>query len=68
MAHAKNHDYHILPPSLWPLLGGVGAFIMLFGAVIWMSPQVENNTPWIFFIGLAMVPSVTTSDHQPNMT
>ena len=20
MAHAKNHDYHILPPSLWPFL------------------------------------------------
>ena len=21
MAHAKNHDYHILPPSIWPFLG-----------------------------------------------
>ncbi|WP_127114235.1 cytochrome c oxidase subunit 3 [Shimia sediminis] len=55
MAHEKNHDYHILPPSLWPLLGGLGAFIMLFGAVLWISPQVQNNTPWMFFIGLAMV-------------
>ncbi len=24
MAHAKNHDYHILPPSIWPFLGAVG--------------------------------------------
>ena len=55
MAHEKNHDYHILPPSLWPLLGGLGAFIMLFGAVLWISPQVQNNTPWMFFIGLALV-------------
>lgn len=29
MAHAKNHDYHILPPSLWPFLGAVSAFVML---------------------------------------
>ena len=33
MAHAKNHDYHILPPSIWPLLGAVSAFAMLFGVV-----------------------------------
>lgn len=25
-AHAKNHDYHILPPSIWPFLSAVGAF------------------------------------------
>nr|WP_319948309.1 cytochrome c oxidase subunit 3 [uncultured Shimia sp.] len=51
MAHAKNHDYHILPPSLWPLLGSIGAFIMLFGAVLWMS----EVTPYMFFIGLVLV-------------
>ena len=31
MAHEKNHDYHVLPPSIWPLMGSLGAFIMLFG-------------------------------------
>ena len=36
MAHEKNHDYHILAPSPWPLLGAVGAFVMLFGGVMWM--------------------------------
>jgi hypothetical protein len=36
MAHVKNHDYHILPPSIWPLIGAAGAFAMLFGAVNWM--------------------------------
>lgn len=51
MAHAKNHDYHILPPSIWPLLGSVSAFVMLFGAVLWM----KDMTPWMFFIGLAGV-------------
>ncbi|HBZ44757.1 MAG TPA: cytochrome c oxidase subunit 3, partial [Maritimibacter sp.] len=51
MAHAKNHDYHILNPSINPLLAAVGAFIMLFGAVKWMAQDI----PWIFLIGLAIV-------------
>ncbi|APG48103.1 cytochrome c oxidase subunit 3 [Phaeobacter porticola] len=51
MAHAKNHDYHILPPSIWPLLSSVGAFIMLFGAVLWM----HGITAWAFWGGLVMV-------------
>lgn len=55
MAHEKNHDYHILNPSIWPLTGAVGAFVMLFGAVLWMSPKVANNQPFMFLIGLALV-------------
>ncbi len=34
MAHEKNHDYHILHPSIWPFAGAVSGFIMLFGAVL----------------------------------
>lgn len=59
MAHAKNHDYHILPPSIWPLTGAAGAFIMLFGAVLWMSPQLPSDSalsqPYLFLAGLALV-------------
>ena len=51
MAHAKNHDYHILPPSIWPFLGAVSAFAMLFGATLWM----HEKGPWLFLIGLAGV-------------
>ena len=50
MAHAKNHDYHILPPSLWPFLGAVGAFIMLTGAVFWMKGMGVLGLPsWAMF-------------------
>ncbi|MEM9912625.1 MAG: cytochrome c oxidase subunit 3, partial [Pseudomonadota bacterium] len=35
MAHEKNHDYHILEPSILPFLSAVAAFVMLFGAVMW---------------------------------
>ncbi|MEM8591435.1 MAG: cytochrome c oxidase subunit 3 [Pseudomonadota bacterium] len=51
MAHAKNHDYHILSPSIWPMVGGLGAFVMLFGAVLWM----HGNGPWMFLMGLVAV-------------
>ena len=51
MAHAKNHDYHILHPSVYPFIGAVGAFVMLFGAVLWM----HDYGPWLFLVGLAPV-------------
>jgi len=55
MAHEKNHDYHILNPSIWPFLGALGGFIMLFGGVQMLSPRVEHNEPWIFLVGLVIV-------------
>ena len=39
MAGHKNHDYHILPPSIWPLTGAVGGIVMLGGAVLWFHDQ-----------------------------
>ncbi|KAA2311526.1 cytochrome c oxidase subunit 3 [Pseudooceanicola sediminis] len=51
MAHEKNHDYHILTPSIYPFIGSVGAFIMLYGAVLWM----HDSGPWMFLLGLIAV-------------
>ena len=51
MAHVKNHDYHILNPSLWPFIGAVAAFVMLFGAVLFF----HGNGPWLLLIGLVGV-------------
>ena len=47
MAHAKEHDYHILHPSIWPFLGAVSGFTMLAGAVLWF----HSITPWLFALG-----------------
>ena len=47
MAHEKDHDYHILNPSLWPLLGSVFGFIMLFGAVLFF----HDSGPWVLIAG-----------------
>ena len=51
MAHVKEHDYHILNPSIWPFLGAVSAFVMLFGAVLWM----HGMGPWMALIGFVGV-------------
>jgi cytochrome c oxidase subunit 3 len=51
MAQAKNHDYHILKPSIWPFLGALGGFVMLFGFVLWM----HDSGPWVALMGLALV-------------
>ena len=40
MAGAKNHDYHILPPSITPLLGSFSALTMFFGMVMMFQPKV----------------------------
>jgi cytochrome c oxidase subunit 3 len=49
--HSKNHDYHVLPPSPWPFIGGVGAFVMLVGAVFFF----HGSPPWILLIGFAVI-------------
>jgi len=54
MAHEKNHDYHILQPSVLPFLGAVSGFTMLFGTVLWMQ-----GITWIMaaigFVGVLYV-------------
>ena len=51
MAHGKQHDYHILDPSIWPFIGAVGIFTMLSGAVLFMN----DYGPWVFLIGVALI-------------
>lgn len=49
MAGAKNHDYHILAPSPWPLMGSLAAGIMASGGIMWMKHHEFG--PWIFALG-----------------
>ena len=37
-AHSKpNHDYHLVDPSPWPLVGSISVFVMAVGAIMWMK-------------------------------
>ncbi|AZN72800.1 cytochrome c oxidase subunit 3 [Georhizobium profundi] len=63
-AHTKNHDYHIIDPSPWPLVASIGALVMAFGGVGYMRYLsggsfnmfgVNWASPWLFYIGLAIV-------------
>ena len=50
MAHGEvKHDYHLVNPSPWPVVGSVGALFATVGAVILMHgiPHEEDN----FFLG-----------------
>src|SRR3954465_8026228 len=51
MAGHKTHAYHILPPSIWPFTGAVGAILMLAGAVLWF----HDSPPWIALIGVVLI-------------
>jgi cytochrome c oxidase subunit III len=33
----KNHDYHLVDPSPWPLIGALSAFVMMVGMVLTMK-------------------------------
>ncbi|MFT4098271.1 MAG: cytochrome c oxidase subunit 3 [Rhodoblastus sp.] len=54
--HAKpNHDYHLVPPSPWPLMGSISAFVLAVGAIFWMKNLKMIGLPvgpYIFGAGL----------------
>src|SRR5690606_40587135 len=43
-AHARDHDYHLVDPSPWPVLTSVSLFLVAIGAVLWM-----HEGPWAAF-------------------
>src|SRR5512142_2595830 len=58
MAHGDvKHDYHLVNPSPWPLIGAIAATVMALGGVAWMKGLfgIPQHTPWLFFAGLAGV-------------
>ncbi|HYE45307.1 MAG TPA: cytochrome c oxidase subunit 3 [Caulobacter sp.] len=58
MAHgAVKHDYHLVNPSPWPLVGSIAGAVMAIGAVIWMKGLfgIEKGSPWVLFAGFAGV-------------
>jgi len=57
MAAGVKHDYHLVNPSPYPLIGSAAATVMALGAVAWMKGLfgLPEGTSWLFFLGLAGV-------------
>jgi cytochrome c oxidase subunit 3 len=56
MASAKQHDYHILPPSIWPFTTAIGVFLMLFGATLGFHGNSGFFADyWLFLVGFVIV-------------
>jgi cytochrome c oxidase subunit 3 len=53
MAGAKNHDYHILAPSPWPLMGSLASLVMAAGGIMWMHEAAHGG--WVFMAGFVAV-------------
>jgi cytochrome c oxidase subunit 3 len=51
-AHQKQHDYHIIDPSPWPLLSSIGAFTLMFGLVC-MFRWIHGGTFTMFGVDFA---------------
>ena len=56
-AHAeKKHDYHLVDPSPWPLIGSIGAFVMAVGAVMYFISKKEGVANAYYILpGFALV-------------
>jgi cytochrome c oxidase subunit 3 len=72
-AHAKTHDYHLVNPSPWPVIGAASAFVTAIGGIMLM----RDVTPWVFLIGFVgvlytmfawwadVIHEANTGDHTP---
>jgi cytochrome c oxidase subunit 3 len=50
-AHAKpHHDYHLVDPSHWPIVGASFVFLLAVGAILWMHHSTAA-APLIFGVG-----------------
>ena len=54
-SHAKNHDYHLVDPSPWPVVASVFALLMAVGGIAWMKTGAGGvfgvKGPWLFILG-----------------
>ena len=53
MAGAKNHDYHLVEPDPWPLIGAMSGGVLFSGAVMWFHEN-RFGVP-VLLLGLAGV-------------
>ena len=38
--HQQKHPYHLVDPSPWPVIGAIAAFLLAFGTVAFLHPDL----------------------------
>ncbi len=73
-AHAKHHDYHLVDPSPWPIIGAVSAFVLAICAIFamhgwiswwWIGPGVIGILYTMFGWWVDVVKEANRGDHTP---
>jgi cytochrome c oxidase subunit III len=54
---AVKHDFHLVKPSPWPLVGSIAAVVLAMGLIIYMKGLwgLPKHTWWVFALGMAGV-------------
>ncbi len=62
MAGAKNHDYHILDPDIWPFVGSMSALVFTTGMVMFMHSDGTSfpEGAWRIVLGLGIAGLIAT--------
>lgn len=42
-AHEQKHDYYLVDPSPWPVVGSIAAFFLTLGAALWMHDRAPGG-------------------------
>ena len=54
MAGAKNHDFHILPPSPWPMLTSLAALWLAVGGLMYMKEAAHGGLVLLSGFGVVL--------------
>jgi cytochrome c oxidase subunit 3 len=60
-SHARPHDYHLVNPSPWPVVGSIAAAALTIGLIVWMRSMGGGaglfglKGPWLFSIGVVLM-------------
>ncbi len=73
-AHAKHHDYHLVPPSPWPVIGAVSAFVLALSLIFamhgrisywWLTPGIIGVLYTMFSWWVDVIKEANQGDHTP---
>ena len=73
-AHAKHHDYHLVDPSPWPIIGAVSAFALALALISamhgaswwWTVPGALGVLYTMFGWWVDVVKEAHRGDHTPS--